>query len=185
MATGRLILAPRDPYLLLGQAPLLAALQGLKLTGAPLPNRSLAYSAGDAFMQWISFAGCSPFLRFEPESSEDDAFCHIRLTLVMGNQPLFLGGNNSKPPVCSHCKHTLTEWRQLMQQWQEDQPTPACSKCGTRIEPAGLNWRRHAGLGRTLVEIFNVFPAEAVPVPALFDRLLQHTGCSWHYFYVQ
>jgi hypothetical protein len=54
-----------------------------------------------------------------------------------------------------------------------------------RLTPAALNWRRSGGLARMAVEVRNVFPNEAVPVPELIQRLEQETGREWTYFYVQ
>lgn len=185
MSIGRLILTPRDPWLFLDQAPLLDGLRALRLAGAPLPDYPGGFEAGDAFMQWISFAGCSPYLRFEPESAADQAFCHLRLTLVEEAQPRFLAGGNSKPPACPHCRQAINPWRPLMARWQQEPGGLPCPRCGQTIDPLCLNWRRQAGVGRTLIELYNVFPGEAVPVAALFEHLQRISGGPWHHFYVQ
>ncbi len=184
MTIGRLILAPADPQAVLPSAQVLAQLQRLELCGDMLPGRADQYAVGEAFMQWISFAGCSPFIRYEPESAEDEAFCHLRLWQAEGERPGFFSGPNSKPPSCPHCGKALTEWQAMMSRWQQGGEMGNCRHCSTALDPLQLNWRRHAGLGKTLVAIYNIFPGEARPLTALLERLgeIDESG-PWIYFY--
>jgi hypothetical protein len=182
MSIGRLIIAPTDPWLGLSPQSLVSHLQQMGLCGEPLPDRPEHYAAGEDFLRWISFAGCSPFMRFEPESATDQAFCHLHIHRVDG-QPLFVSGANSKPPTCPACRKALRDWRTLMRAWQQTSVPPHCPACDAAIAVDRLNWRRHAGLARTLVEIFNVFPGEAVPVDGLFAELKRLDGHAWHYFF--
>jgi hypothetical protein len=102
----------------------------------------------------------------------------------METQPRFLAGSNSKPPACPHCQQAISNWRLQMACWPQQASALCCPNCGAACDPVRLNWRRHAGFGRTLLELINVFPGEAVPVCALFDRLQQISGAPWHHFYV-
>jgi hypothetical protein len=185
LATGSLILLPPDPLLLLPAEPLLARLRELELCADTLADRPGRLAIGPAFMQWISFAGCSAFIRFAPESAEDEAFCHLRLQQVEAAQPQFLSSSQTKPPTCPHCRKALLDWQPLMRQWQRDRANFPCPHCAQAIDPLGLNWRRHAGLGRTWVEIFNIFPGEARPVPGLLQQLgALSGGQDWGYCYL-
>ena len=48
-----------------------------------------------------------------------------------------------------------------------------------------MNWRKSAGFARQFIEIFNVYPNEAVPADALLSALQQASGVTWKYFYVR
>ena len=185
MNTGRLILTPQDPFHTLEYDALVTILTELGLAGIPLEGREYAYFAGDDLMQLITFAGCSPFLRFEPESPKDDDFCHVQLTLKSeAEDPLFLHGENSKPPACPNCRKPVKGWQEKMDSWQQTNGEWICEGCGESNSPMMLNWRKYAGFGRTLVEIFSIFPGEAVPVPSLLTGLEEKTDVGWIYFYV-
>lgn len=184
MTTGRLILTPHSPYGLFESEGVAALLLELGLMGEPLRGVAHnAHAAGEDLMRWISFAGCSPFLRFEPSEAGDEDFCHVRITTHGGDAPVFYAGSNSKPPLCPHCRGTLREWRSMVENWVSQGTPWHCDGCGKTVAAPDMNWRRHAGFARGLVEIFSVFPGEAVPVPALLERLGQ-AGCGpWRYFY--
>jgi len=185
MSTGRLILAPQDPFHIVEYDNLLDTLTSIGLAGPAVEGRENAFFAGDDLMQLITFAGCSPFLRFEPESPEDDDFCHLQLTLKSEkDDPLFLSGETSKPPACPHCRKPVKGWQEKMASWRQSKGEWLCEGCGESNSPMMLNWRKYAGFGRTLVEIFSIFPGEAVPVPTLLTGLKENTGVGWIYFYI-
>ena len=184
--TGRLILTPIDPYIAIDKTLLTDAIRKFGLIGECLNAPVNAFCAGDSFMQLITFAGCSPFLRFEPNSSDDADFCHIRLTLLDSNTPpLQLLGTNTKPPACPHCRQPLKEWRGVIDHWKTDEKPWQCPRCHEKVDIPRLNWRKHGGYGRSLVEIYSVFPGEAVPVSSLLDKMAQALETPWHYFYIQ
>ncbi|MEO5342648.1 MAG: hypothetical protein H7842_04810 [Gammaproteobacteria bacterium SHHR-1] len=186
MSTGQLYLCPAEPDLLLPAEPLLDLLQALQLCAEPLSGRDQAYAVGTDFMHWISFTGCSPLIRFSPESDQDRDFCHLRLHRISGPRPQFLYASNSRPPACPQCRKGLSGWLPLMQRWQLDGSALACPHCASHIDPRRLNWQRQAGMGRTLLEIFNIFPGEARPLPGLLEQLgKHHSGQAWRYFYLQ
>ena len=186
MNSGRLILTPEDPYAIADREQLISLLGAMEIMGAPLEKRKNAFAGGEALMKWISFAGCSPFLRFEPEGPNDDDFCHLRITIHTTDEPpVFLYGEQTKPPACPHCRQPLKEWPPMVEQWRQSEAKWECSGCGKRVAAPEMNWRRYAGFAKTLVEIFSIFPGEAVPVPSLLGRLAEETGVKWHYFYVK
>ncbi|MBU0500712.1 MAG: hypothetical protein KJ558_14495 [Gammaproteobacteria bacterium] len=186
MTTGRLILTPDDPYSLFEPEGVAVLLLEMGIVGEPLREvADNAFAAGEDLMRWISFTGCSPFLRFEPSGLGDEDFCHVRITVNRGNAPVFHASNNTKPPLCPYCRGAVREWRSLVEGWVAHGAPLRCECCGNGIAATELNWRRYGGFARGLVEIFSVFPGEAVPVPALLERLTQTgTGTGpWRYFY--
>jgi hypothetical protein len=47
-----------------------------------------------------------------------------------------------------------------------------------------MNWRQLAGFGRFFIEVWGIFPHEAVPTEKLLKQLASHTpGVSWSFFY--
>ena len=63
-------------------------------------------------------------------------------------------------------------------------PGQSCRHCGEKIAIDAPDWRRNAGAGRFFVQITEVFPGEAVPLPALMAQL-RAEGDDWDYFYLQ
>jgi hypothetical protein len=181
--TGRLVIAPLDPWVAPDAAAVLARLQALEVCAEALPRWPGAYAAGLEFMRWISFAGCSAFVSFEPESAQDEAFCHLRLRQSHDEGPLFVFGRNTQVPICMDCKTPWQQWIALMPSWSVAQPPFYCQHCGVLLEPWRLNWRRQAGFGRLLLEFWNIFPGEARPLDALLAELEAVSGVPWRYFF--
>jgi hypothetical protein len=76
--TGRLVLTPQDPYLLPDQPEsILDALHEIGFIGEALKEPP-GYLPGERFMQLVSFMGCSPYIRLQPDGS-GEPFCHLRL----------------------------------------------------------------------------------------------------------
>jgi hypothetical protein len=46
-------------------------------------------------------------------------------------------------------------------------------------------WRQDAGIARFFIQIEDIFPGEAVPVPTLLQELIQAADCPWRHFYLQ
>jgi hypothetical protein len=176
--TGRLVLTPQDPYLV-PETPqvLLKELRVLGLIGAPL-DQNQAHLLGETFMQLITFMGCSPFIRVEPDES-GEPFCHLQVDGPFP-EPKLLVGKNSLPPRCKACRKRITDWQKSL-----GQHAP-CPHCGHQQDPASYDFKQSAGFGRFLLKIENIFPQEAIPTPRLLDTLQQASNdAPWHYFYQQ
>lgn len=180
MSTGKLLF--RAP--LGGDPPLATAvearLRGIGLIGDSYRQREQTYLVGEHFLQLVSFVGCSPFLRLEPAAEDDDCFCHVRF-LGPFAQPRLLYGRNTRPPRCPRCGKRIEQWQADLNSASQQ---ITCRHCGEKPALRALDWRRNAGLGRFFVQISEVFPGEAVPLPALMDAL-RDTGDRWDYFYIQ
>ena len=184
--TGRLVLTPEDPYEL--PADLEALIAGLRQIG--LISEALAsgtgYLLGENFMQLVTFMGCSPYIRLEPDAT-GEPFCHLRLD-GPHPRPKLLTGKNTQPPRCGSCRKRLNEWRHSFESWQAhgDGWLEACPHCGERQEPVSYDFRQSAGCGRLFLLLENIFPQEAIPSPTLLKTLQSSSeGKPWHYFYQQ
>lgn len=182
MSAGKLLLHPPLDAPLPDLGALEKHLREIQLIGSPLDGREKAFLAGERFMRLVTFMGCSPYLRMEPENEQDKDFCHLRFS-ADHTDLVFRSGKNTRPPNCPNCKQRLTAWPEMMQQWTQ-QGHCHCPECHSEVDPTALRWRQNAGFGRFFIEIFSVFPSEAIPSPELLQALQDEDG-EWGYFYIQ
>lgn len=179
------MLTPADARSLPDLPPLLAALEFSGLIGGPIETKTTAYRAGEQLLQLISFTGCSPHIRFDPPPDGIGAFCHL---LIWGPYPTprLLWGRNTRPPRCAYCRTLIKDWKERRGIWERfpERPFP-CPSCTHQQSPLSLSWRENGGFGRFFITVEEVFPGEAVPLPALMDHLAQVSGQPWRYFYIQ
>lgn len=181
MNDGRLLLHPIDPA---AQIPDMGALIGrlreLGLAGEGMDAAGRRFLAGDRFAELVAFLGCSPYLRFAPDGG-GEAFCHLGLRGPF-ESPRLIFGRNTRPPRCPGCHNQIVEWRAGL-----GDETLHCHRCGGVFPLASIAWRRNAGFGRFFLELFNVFPGEAVPSEELMRVLREFTPGQgeWGYFYLQ
>ena len=156
-----------------------ARLRNIGLIGDPYRRRENSYLVGNNFLQLITFLGCSPNLRLAPASEDDDHFCHVRFIGPLP-RPRLLYGRNTRPPRCPRCEQRVEQWRADLENGGRHID---CRHCGEKIAIDAPDWRRNAGAGRFFVQITEVFPGEAVPLPALMAQL-RAEGDDWDYFYL-
>ena len=187
--TGRLVLTPVDATAAVDRDALIDRLTSGGLIGPGLPGMADAFSAGDALLELIAFAGCAVTLAVEPGADPGAdpgaAFCHVRIPpLARWPRPVF--GRNTRGPRCPSCRARLADWRDALDQWDEPRaPALGCPGCGASAAPWQWDWKQQGGFGRCLVLVEEVFPGEAVPAPRLLDLLSAVSGSDWRYFYVQ
>jgi len=152
-------------------------LESLNIVAEPINQNPLlhSYRAGDGFTQHVIYAGCSPYLKFEPESETDTAFCHVALH-ASSTISLILTGKNTTKPRCPHCRARVDAWSLML-----DEKSHQCEKCGETFSPAEYDWRQQAAIGRCFIELRNVFPSEATPSDKLMAVLNEKTGFEWRY----
>ncbi|MES9870122.1 MAG: hypothetical protein ABW149_10560 [Sedimenticola sp.] len=183
MSTGKLLLHPPMACPLPDPAELEQRLRAIGLIGAPLPGTGDAFEAGDRFLHLVTFLGCSPFIRFEPENEEDDDFCYIRLS-GPHEQIRFRSGSNTQRPGCPECRRKISDADRMIREWLASGRKCSCPSCGALFDAPELRWRQSGGFSRLFIEINSVFPSEAIPSQELLNHLKSECG-EWEYFYIQ
>ena len=153
--------------------------------GQPYRPEPSSFLVGERFMQLVSFVGCSPYLRLTPDPEGEETFCHIRFTGPF-SQPRLITGRNTRAPRCRQCGRPITDWPALFPDPQRlgDEWRASCPNCREELEIGDLDWRQNGGAGRLFIRVAEIFPGEAVPVPALLE-VLNQGGVDWDYFYLQ
>lgn len=176
-----LVLHPSDKsWLPNNDGDLYTLLQTTGLAGPALPDRyGSGYFVGNRFLSLVTFMGCSPAIKLEPDDSQpDQEFCSIRLRLEKASPLLQVASRNS-PPRCPHCRSVVeVESGDPVAETLMD-----CKQCGAKTPLYALNWRKTAGYARCFVEITGVYPQEALPTATLLNSLQEFSGCEWCYFY--
>lgn len=163
-----------------------ATLADIGLVDSPLPGLAAAWYAGDAFLSHVIFLGCSPQVDFRPRDPEQAAaghFCHVRYQWQEAG-PVFRSSAGRLQPRCPGCRGQLEQWQELVRDWPSDrEATVCCAGCGRSLQSSELDWRQCAGFGRWFLEIWNIYPHEAVPTEGLITRLEQVADTPVRYFY--
>ena len=154
-------------------------LQRERLIGSSIEGMQSSYFAGEMFLQLITFMGCSPHIRFEPEDKRDKGYCYV--TLADYETLQIRVSEHARPPRCSACKKPVGKaWQTAVSQAE----MITCPHCHQQQWPDQLSWRNDSGMGRFFIEIHNVFPGEAQPVPRLLQQLQIIDASQWRYFYL-
>ena len=195
MPAHKLLLYPDNPdFHPADPATLLACLQDIGLAGGSFPVQGQTrYLAGEHFLQLVTFLGCSPAIEFDlpadtgavATAAERGDFCHISLTLTK-ERAAFRGGGRVPPPRCPSCRKAVSDWQQVLHDWQRTPHREAwtCGQCGHHGRIQALDFRRHGGFARVFIDIWGIHPSEAVPVDALLTSLAGCSGTGWRYMYV-
>lgn len=144
------------------------------------------YHIGDAYPRLLSFMGCSPYFKTEPESADDTDYCHLEV-LGPWPQPRLLGRLADAWPRCPACRKRDRGWRQG--NGDTDIPLPpadalwTCPHCSHQAAWGSLDWRRRAGYARFALVLHHIFEGEAVPGPELLATLGHHADSPWTWFY--
>jgi hypothetical protein len=186
---------PADPdTAAVPEARLAQELQSIGLIAGRMPlANAVFYPAGEHFLQLVTFLGCSPAIELDPpgdpqeleRASAAGRFCHIFID--SGERLRFRGDSQTRAPACPGCRNPEPDWRAMLQAWQaaEHGPEWTCRACGFSGHLSNLVFRKTAGFSRTFLEIRGIYPAEAVPGPALLDTLAALTGKPWTSIYLR
>ncbi len=178
----QLILHPSDPtYAPESIAAVLRSLQAIGFAGPALDAGR--HRIGPRFMEWVSFLGCSPQLRLEPNAT-GEPFTWLHLPAPLEGTRL-IAGRNLKPPRCPHCRRTFVARSRLRSLPADPAQQARCASCGRPAQWLALDWRRSACAARWHIAITEVYESEAIPTPALLEALCQiSAGRAWGYCYV-
>ncbi len=183
----RLILFPATPAGSLSASVLTGLLQEIGLVGACFDAGSPArFLAGEAFLNHIVFLGCSPAIELAADAGGRIDVSRVTHVVVRECPDVIVQtGDNTRLPGCPHCSeplHGLTEW--LAQSWVYPALWP-CRNCDSEVDPLTLGWRRTLAFGRLFVEIWQVYPHEAVPGNILLERLTALGAGPWRHAWLR
>lgn len=186
MSVSRLVIYPDNPeFIPSNRNDIQQALAAMAFIGDALPSTDerLRFLIGEQFLNYVTFLGCSPAIEIEPPADGSEDFCHIHISPVY-QQLKFMADAAGKGPRCPHCRHEETQWPELVEQWHLN---PAmkyqCPACQQQTDILKLNWRKSAEAAHIFVEVYSVFPNEAVLADKVLTVLSQVTGTGWKYFY--
>lgn len=137
------------------------------------------YLVGEQFLQWLSFAGCSPHIVLEPKHDADLDFTHV--SLKQGSSQLMFAQHRARPR-CPACRNPIKDWKELVEDWQaEPQQSVCCPICNQTSPLWQMDWRGYGLVANCWVEVHRIYPGEAVPNDDLLAQLQQATGHDWRY----
>ncbi|VAW91266.1 hypothetical protein MNBD_GAMMA22-2686 [hydrothermal vent metagenome] len=188
-----LVLIPiNQQYISDVQVKISNALLELNITQSAIINNNTEYFfAGDSYLQFISFLGCSPYLNFNPQkqltlSDLKQTIADLNYIQILSNSEdyVFLNTQYGVKAICPACKKKMTEWQSLIIQWQSNLKLETnCKQCLNAISLLDIDWKRTAGFFKTAI-IFHGIQAElAVPSDELLLKLEKLTKLQWQYFY--
>lgn len=157
-------------------------LQDLGLLGeAVMFNGEQRYRLGERFYQWLTFMGCAPALRLEPNEPGDEKFCHFRLFELPQIAFRYLRAEaKARCPNCSKPGATADE---IYQNYILKHLDWSCPHCQQSVSPPDIYWKHEAGMSRTFIELLDIHPHEVVPTDSLIKALESATEQRWQYFY--
>jgi hypothetical protein len=159
-----------------------ASLRDAGVTGTPLsPPEEGSYRAGERFLNFFSFLGCSPTLDLDGTSQHQDSPNLYSVEVPAPVSAVRLLGDPAGAPRCPACATGFADWRDHMpDDPEEDLVCPACGKGTAAIR---WNWRHQAGFGRYWINVRGVHEGEAVPADPLLALLQRLSGVVWDYAY--
>ena len=119
--------------------------------------------------------GCSPDIELEPQ--ENSPYCYIEIEQI--EEPQFIAGKNLKPAKCPHCKASITQLSENL----DDKKS--CETCHQVIDPEKLNWRKTAFYASSWITIGNIYELEAIPNDSFLNALEKATGSKWKVAYIR
>jgi len=185
MATiSKLIFTPENHRQVISRRTLVSGLTALNWLGELFTTgQQNSFFVGDDFFKYITFMGCAPAMRLEPENDSDLNFCFIHLNTELP-QPQFRGHQERFVPRCPECRHGLTDWQKELSSWQiNDKTIFSCSHCEAEISIPHLNWREKAAIGSCFIEVYSVYPHEGIPTTSFMAHLKSISGFDWKYFF--
>ena len=140
------------------------------------PDDENSFYVGKKYLEYITYMGCSPAIQFE-EDENSTKFCHIRI-YQYDSTKLIINQTQKRAPHCPGCHQAVTSW-----QHSKTDTTIRCDHCDTTSSIEDFDWRKMAGTARLFIEVTDIFPKEAIPQPALLEKLADLTDTKWTYFY--
>lgn len=187
MPDHTLHIVPPEPAMLPDDlSALLAELRQQGLIGPALDAQQFpnSYQIGDAYPRLLSFMGCSPHFKTEPERPGDRDFCRLEV-LGPWSEERLLGRLEDAAPRCPSCGKVDRDWQQQTNEPAECLPWESwrCPHCCEVADWGQMDWRQRAGYARVSLVLHHIFEGEVVPAPALLATLSRHCAGDWRWFY--
>lgn len=151
-------------------------LQNTGLIDEAITERKDSYYAGERFLDYIAYMGCSPAIQFEASDTRND-FCHIKIHQY-DSARLIVSEIQTRAPHCPHCSKPVKNWLDT-----KTTETIHCNLCDATSHISEFNWRKMAGYAQLFIKITDIFPKEAMPQQVLLDKLSAVFDTEWLYFY--
>jgi len=152
--------------------------------GNSIQSESESYYVGENFLQLITFLGCSPNIQIEPEEGNSHNFCQIVMS-ELNERVQFRYSPRDIAARCPKCRKKLDLWPDWIDSWKKssDLSPIDCENCSSSLSLFKLNWRHSAAFARCFIDIWNIYPQEAIPTEELLLNLSETTGEEWDYFF--
>jgi len=152
------------------------------LLGKPSNNLGVNhYFVGDDFLHYVSFLGCSPYLKVYPDDEKDTDYCSAYIPDTP-QAARFLASQQVTAPRCPSCKKAIHPGYDILAAWEKDKNnnTVQCQHCDQVCHLFELDWRKNAGFINFAIAISNIFPNSRpklpMPVPLVF---CMNWKCCW------
>jgi len=183
----KLVLYPKSVgYILNDWQKIKSTLENVGFIGNHIDKQE-NYFVGANFLSLITFLGCSPDIQIEPEG-DSDKFCRIVFSDLQSpvQSPVqFRFFERDVAASCPKCKGKIKNWSTWVDDWNREQVESSreCLHCHQNNRLFELNWRHNAAFSRYFIDIYNVYPQEAIPGDELMSELKRSTGQEWGYFF--
>jgi hypothetical protein len=160
-------------------------LQAVEFLGEPLAGENRKrFLAGERFLQYITFMGCSPSVELTAPADGSLDFCHVRLSELY-EHPQFRGASQNVFARCPQCRKRISNWDHALSAWRIDSRATSfqCDQCGAQVSLYDLGWRHTAGFARLFLDVYSIYPQEGIPTDQFLSLLETQTGVPWSYFF--
>lgn len=154
------------------------------LDGEYISDGGMRFLAGERFLQFITFMGCSPSLELTPPADGSLDFCHVRFSRIY-DRPQFRRTSQNVFARCPQCRKRIANWEQVISHWLKDATTVTfqCDKCSAEISILDVGWRHTAGFARMFMDIYSIYPQEGIPTDQFLSLMRSVSATSWDYFF--
>jgi len=149
------------------------------------------FLAGQNYLQYISFLGCAPNIKFEQHT--EISLSDLKQTIAdlnyiqfdfMTNNYCFKKTDFGIKAICPSCKTIILKWSEMIKTWEINYKTElACPNCNEIISILDVNWKKTAGFYQSAILFHGIQTELALPTDTLLTQLEKITNVKWQYFY--
>ena len=161
-----------------------SSLEKVGFIGSAISENSECNFVGERFLQLITFLGCSPEIQLEPEDGNDNNFCRIEFS-DLSNNVQFRYFERDISARCPKCRKKLSHWSDWLNEWDKSSNSKSvvCEHCDGEMSLFDINWRHNAAFSRCFIDVWHIYPQEAIPTEEILSLLTSETGEQWDYFF--